>query len=250
MYNFIENINTRRKQLMFPKILSILLLISPLTVPGLPAAAETEKKYTPTTIEREPVSDSEAGGSRGCSQAMGTTPLIFLIPRDQVQPTLSRHPTFVWYLPQPVSVPLRFTLIQPGTTGIIYRQEIQADQAGIFRLKLPASLPELRENQEYRWTVTLVCNDLKPSSNISLWAWLKPISASGELQQRLNSARSRNEKSRILSEAKLWHDVYDVWFDSVSQNKITILSKTFLPEEVQRQLRQQGVFSLNQQQHH
>ena len=233
---------------MFPKILSILLLIFPLTVPGLLTAAETQKKYTPTTVEREPVSDSEAGGSRGCSQAMGTTPLVFLTPRDQVQPTLSRHPTFVWYLPHPVSVPVRFTLIEPGTTNIIYRQEIQGNQAGIFVLKLPASLPELRENQEYRWTVTLVCNDLKPSSNISLWAWLKPISASGELQQQLSSATSPSEKVRILHEAQLWHDAYQVWSDGVSENKIAILSKTNLPEAVYQQLRQRGVFSLNQQQ--
>jgi hypothetical protein len=176
---------------------------------------------------------------------METTPFVFLTPRERVQPTLSRHPTFVWYLPQPVSVPLRFTLIQPGTPAVIYRQEIRADKAGIFLLKLPAHLPDLSANQEYRWTVTLVCNDLKPSSNISLWAWIKPISTPVELPPKLSSATSRSERSKILREAGLWHDAYEVWYDSVPENTIRILDKNSLPEDVQRQLEQKEVFSFS-----
>ena len=226
---------------MFHKFLSILLSwLYLLIVQGFLASATTKKKYTPT-IERKPVSQSEAAGSRGCVRAMGTTPLVFLIPRERVQPTLSRHPTFIWYLPQPVPVPLRFTLIKPGTMDVIYRQEIQGDKAGIFVLKLPTNLSKLSENQEYRWTITLVCNDLKPSSNISLWGWLKPISTPVELQQKLSLATSRSEKSKILEEAGFWHDVYQVWYDSLPENSIIRLDKTSLPEDVQRQLEQKEI---------
>lgn len=214
------------------------LLVGAALLYTLTASAST--KRTIPQIQREPIEDVEAGGSRGCSTEIASTSLILLTPRNQTQLTVSKRPTFVWYVSK-ASVTVRFTLIKPETPGFIYRQSVQLNQPGFVALRLPPDT-ELVENQEYRWTVTVVCNELKPSSNRSIWAWFKPIATPPELKEKLSTATSGSEHTQIYAEAGLWHDAYGVWYDTLSKNNAAPNSEdTTLTENFQRLLEQIGI---------
>lgn len=189
--------------------LFILLPILPITSSLVIAAP----KYTPPPTGRQP-QRTESSGSRGCNRSLASTPFYLLVPNDHVGTTVSSHPTFFWYLSNRTRVPMRFTLVEPEVSPPIFETRLHQLQPGIVQLQLPSNVPALKYGKQYTWTVSLICNERRPSQNAYASAWIKrePLDSINNKQVQQNLA-TNNHSTRASVYAQL-----GIWYDAISES--------------------------------
>lgn len=183
---------------------------------GSIANAAQVKQYVPPTDRPRP-QRTEGSGSRGCTNSMPVS-LKLLTPNDHIARTVSARPTFFWYLSDTTNVPMVFSLVEPGKSEPIFQQQLKADKAGIVKVELPTNVPELAVGREYRWTVSLVCSQKRPSENVYARAWIERIAVSPELNRQLNSANSDRDRAIIYAQSGIWQDAVATLYKAHTAN--------------------------------
>jgi hypothetical protein len=189
---------------------------------------------------------SRGSGSRGCDQSLPGDLVTLLIPsREQIGQTLSGHPTFFWHLSQPVSVPIQFTLVEPGVTEPLFVKQIDSPKAGMMQQELPKDRPELVPGRTYGWSVTLVCNARRPSANPYFYSWIERVPTTPALEQQLaevtsqssGNASSDRERALLYAEAGLWYDA----LATISKAQVTNPNNPFVQTDFLSLLDQVGL---------
>jgi hypothetical protein len=83
---------------------------------------------------------------------------------------------------------------------------LKPNKAGIIKVKLPSNLSGLEVGKEYRWSVSLVCNQKRPSENTYAFAWIKRVPITAKLQQKLAALTDKRELSLAYAQAGVWYD--------------------------------------------
>ena len=161
----------------------------------------------------------KAGGSRGCNLPLDNT-VTLLVPQDHLPTTVAERPIFFWYLPRQLSLPVRFTLLEPGKKPLLVRE--LNPSPGIVALKFPSNIPTLEIGKTYRWTVTVVCNPKKPSRNLFAQAWIKRVYfPSNGLMSSLTGSDGvvNSENCRInYAQAGIWYDALACSYSRLMDN--------------------------------
>ncbi len=147
----------------------------------------------------------KAGGSRGCRLPLNET-VTLLVPQNHTATTISARPTFFWHLSQKLSLPLRFTLLEPGKKPIL-TQELKPE-SGIVALKLSQNSKPLEVGKTYRWTVTVICNKNKPSRNLFAQAWIERVSVA-KFNNPSENIPNRLSCSREYAQMGVWYDALE-----------------------------------------
>ncbi len=184
-------------------------------------------------VTKNPRTSQGAGSRGGCEQSSipAEDLVTLLIPsKDYIGQTTSSHPTFFWYLSQPVSLPMQFTLRESGVSQPLYQKQIDSPKPGIIQLEIPKDRKGLVAGKSYGWSVTLVCNAKRPSVNPFFYSWIERVPTTPALEQKLaltnsnsntatqmllseKSSGDRNsllkamrERASIYAQAGLWYD--------------------------------------------
>ena len=193
------------------KVTVAVLLTSVVGVFNLPARASTPSpaKFEYNPPERGIPKTTQGTGSRGCpsSETLSEPVTVtLLVPKDHTGQTISGHPTFLWHVSRQTSIPIEFALVEPGIAKPLFVQRMQVEKGGIMQLELPAYLPQLETGRKYRWSVSLLCNSNRPSSNVFVQSWIERVAAKPELTQQLTNEKSQLERAKIYGAAGLWYD--------------------------------------------
>lgn len=128
-------------------------------------ANSANQGYTPpVNQESNPNQRRQAAGSRGCENESNSTSLRLLTPNELNIKSKSNNPTLMFDISAIPQQPVIVTLTQPNKIEPIFETEITINRAGIWSITAQPKVP-LLENQQYVWTVMIVCNDLNPSQN-------------------------------------------------------------------------------------
>ncbi|AFZ18392.1 DUF928 domain-containing protein [Allocoleopsis franciscana] len=160
---------------------------------------------------------TQGAGTRGGDES-GEVTLKLLVPDDHTGQTLSGHPTFFWYVSEIPEEPVEFALVESGVAQPIFVQQLQLEKAGIIRLKMPKNLPALVPGKEYRWSVSLVSNANRRSSDTVAQSWIKRVAETPALKQQLATAKSDRDRASIYAEAGLWYDAINILLKAQSTN--------------------------------
>lgn len=167
----------------------------------LSIATESENvdgKYQPRP-GRKRTQARKPGGYRGdICDFDSEVPLTLIVPKNHIPLTISTHPVFLWYV-NAADYPIRFTIYEPGQPTPLYTQELLVDTPSIIALKLPKNTRPLEIGKQYRWIVSIICNDKRPSENIYAKAWIERVE---DLQTRGLEPRCLNNYAR----EGIWHD--------------------------------------------
>lgn len=145
---------------------------------------------------------TEGSGIRGrCAQSQNTY-LKLLAPDNHIATTISERPSFLWYL-EPTMLPVRFTLTETGQESPVIAQQIKIKQPGIIKFDLPAEV-KLKVGKKYRWTVSLTCNEKRPSANTYASAVMERVEIPLKLKQRIGT--NGEEKIDLYEETGIWYD--------------------------------------------
>lgn len=178
----------------------------------LPAHALPGSLYIPPTTKPSSPKSEGSGSRGGCHQAMlGKSNLVnLLIPsQEYVAQTNSGYPTFFWSLSNAVSVPVEFALVKPGVAEPILVKRVASAPAGLVKVKLPAIAPELEPGEIYRWSVSLICNEKRPSANPLFYSWIERKETSPQIASQLAAVPEDDAHARALvyGQAGLWYDM-------------------------------------------
>jgi len=176
-----------------------------LSVLGLPAQANTQD----TSVRQGLPTRRISGGSRSPSNACLSTPnqpVIALIPEDNVGLTLQERPTF-WFSMPGVNQDrtLEFGLFSEEGE-LLYQKNFQpAESAGVTNITLPAAAPTLDTEKNYRWYLSVVCNQESRAEDLVVTGWVRRIQVTNELQQQLTVA-TEQERLALFETTEIWFD--------------------------------------------
>jgi hypothetical protein len=147
---------------------------------------------------------------RGCEGAEPIR-LTLITPPEHAATTLSAHPTLLWQVTGPSDAPLQFTLMAPGSRQPLYQQTLKAEQAGVIAVTLPDESAALELGQQYRWTVSLICDADRPSQNVYARAWVTRVAPSTHLALQLLGIQpgpeAEQQRALAYATAGVWYDV-------------------------------------------
>lgn len=182
-----------------------------------PSVAQTVAEYVPPPHPIKRTQRRDGSGSRGCSE-INATGLTLITPQDHVPTTISGHPTFLWYVSNTTPVQISFTLVEPEVSDSVFEKRLKVDKPGIISLRLPSNVPELIEGKEYKWTVSVICNEKRPTENTYAFAWIQRVPATPELSQKLAGASDKQKRSLIYAQSGIWYDAISMLYTNSQYN--------------------------------
>jgi len=215
------------KKINFFGLFSLLLLIILLNHNfSIGAEVETKNGQTKTSTHLgyiAPTSEKNAqqvtvNSSRGtCSQQ--SYELRLLSPSDHTPQTVSKHPTFLAYLPKQINKPFIFTVVEPKVIDSILEKRIESiEKSGFIKFEVPPTAPELEVNKEYILTIMIVCNEQRPSENSYLRISFKRVELNEQSLQELEKATSDLTRSEIYAQSGIWFDSIATIYEAYAKN--------------------------------
>ncbi len=155
----------------------------------------------------------EGGGSRGpCVKNSPNYQLTSLVPANNFGTTLAEYPTFFVYVPtieEEEKPQLEFAL-KTENDRVIYKTNFTiARSPGIVSVSLPANLPRLEENKNYKWSFTLICNPEDPSDksgNSWVEGSIRRVRLSPTIVQQLEGVALPRDRVVAYWTAGIWFD--------------------------------------------
>lgn len=207
-------------------VLSLALIVIPAALagynPGNPKPAPPDRR-------------SDGGTTRGCSG--GDMPLIVLATRNYVGRTISRHPTFAWFVPRDsASKPMQLTIYEwvPGGKPREVRKTSLQSSSGIMKLSpFSENEPGLQLGKEYLWQVVIHCDPDNPSGDLVSEANIEVVGIPVAVQSKLNKAVNSAQKANIYAEAGLWYNALAEALKLADSSKLGEVGSTLLNELAQ-----------------
>ena len=195
-----------------PKLAKFVNPLSPIDVQEV--RQSDRDAFEPPPKEDAPA-QTTGGGSRNGGRCLTDSsldiPLTALLPSNGLGLTSSDRPTLPVYIPATTAKHLELSLVDANQRGI-YQTTIQLPaKAQIVGIKLPKTAPALKIEQNYSWSIALICD---PSDRLQDWV-VKGKVKRIQLQDR--ALKRQLELTRISS--LQYVDLYrkaGLWYETVS----------------------------------
>ena len=193
------------------------LTLSPVLIPSLNLKATTPStsRYVPPPTDAPP-QRLTSGGSRGCQELVNSS-VTLLVPPSHFPTTTSSHPTFFLHLENIPRRALLLTVVEPGIVEPVFAQKLTLKQSGLVSIKLPQGSRGLEAGKEYYWTVSLLCNQKRPSQNAYARAAIKRIPLTAGIAQKLISNPDNLAKAQIYAQSGIWYDALASSYQAYSE---------------------------------
>jgi hypothetical protein len=175
------------------------------TPPAQNEQAASELKYKPPP--RGAPGGRVGGASRGTIKATVPLPTIELLaPDGHAGLTTSPTPTLYFFVSQPITWPIQFTISAPTRSNPLVEANIPAPrQAGIYALRTADYRVRLEPGLLYTWSVSVILNLEARSRDIVASASLLRIVPDPAIESALRGA-STNQRAVLPAQAGLWYD--------------------------------------------
>ena len=178
-------------------VLSLLLAITPEAIAG----------YVPPRTQKPPSDYSKSKGVRGgCSE--NKISLTILAPKKYVGETISRYPTFAWFVSNSDQVEFRlFEFVPNGEVKQMGQKVLLPSSPGINKYSLPENQPGLAVGQKYLWQVSIRCP--QSDSDLIEAAEFTVIQMPSTFSSKLSTIKDGLEKIELYATAGLWYNALE-----------------------------------------
>lgn len=178
----------------------------------LPTVAMAQVTFVPSG-EGAP-RDTTSGGTRegglcGDNLSSSDQGLVAVMPHTNYGRTISERPTFMAYVP-PTEAQVMFFSIEAEDESDYYYQTtfvLDAPDGGIVRLPLPEDAPELEVDQNYRWSMVVICGAMLRPDDPGIEDWVRRVAPSPTLAAQLPTTTGMDQAVLYGAEG--------IWFDMV-----------------------------------
>lgn len=200
----------------------------PATVVGMPVY-KPPKRGTPKALA--------GGGSRGIEN--GLSPISALVP-DHIGLTIYEQPSLYWYLSEPISGRIEFTLIDDQPIEPLLKTNLSTKiKPGVQLINLSDYGVRLSPDKQYQWFVALLPDLDHSSKDIIVGGLIERITTPEALPAKLDQV-DKIETFRIYAAAGLWYDALSAISDLIDATP----NDTFLRKQRASLLEQVGLGEL------
>ena len=199
------------KNLIVTALLSVAFWLVPTSSPAQapPAAQDEEVSAIP---EYKPPARGAPGGrvggaSRGTVKATMPLPTIELLaPDGNAGQTTSPTPILYFYVSQPITWRIQFTISAPLRPDPVIEVNIPAPhQAGVYAIRTADYHVQLQPGVLYTWSVSVILNLKAPSRDIVASASLLRTAPDPTLESALHGAPP-SRRAALFAQAGFWYD--------------------------------------------
>jgi len=150
-----------------------------------------------------------AGGVRGRN---GNVPILRVLAPEHTGRTLSEQPSFFWYIDRapPAGAALVFTLVDDTRVEPLIEAPLERPTApGIQRIDLADYSVGLRQGVEYQWSVALILDSNRRSTDIVSIGWIDRVDVPADL------SAAGPLGAHAYAEHGLWYDALTAASDRV-----------------------------------
>ena len=187
---------------------------------------------------RENAPRARIGGSTRGAYA-DTPQLVALVP-DHIAFTIKSDPSLCWYLSMNTSRPVTFTVVDSRGIRPILEESLPSPiRAGIHCIRLREHGIDLKEQEQYRWFVTLVWNPDRPSQDVVAGGMIEriPFDEACALNMPCTWNTCELEVVYRYAESGLWYDAIACLLDLMEREQ----DRSALQKILDDLLRQSGI---------
>ncbi len=149
----------------------------------------------------------EGGGTRGGDCP---SPVTALIPESTMGRTASGQPAFFLYIPGTLDQKILEFEITDETDKTLYKTTfpLSIDRPGIVGIQWSpnSKFITLEANKNYRWYLTIKCNNGDASNDILVSGWINPIALSADQKRQLEQTQDPLEQLKVYAQEGLWYE--------------------------------------------
>lgn len=206
------------KLLSFLKLKTLVLTLLFLGLSTISLSRSTFANVTPNTGEG--TADSVPGGTRGerCFNE-GQKPVTPLIPKTnkKLGLTLASHPTILIYVETNAAIAGEF-ILKDSSDQKVYEDIVSLpDTQGIIGIKIPSQEPELKVDEAYSWTFTLICEASVSEMEVVVEGSIQRVNPSEDLRMKLLQA-PESDRWLVYSEAGIWYETLATLAEEIRSN--------------------------------
>jgi hypothetical protein len=179
------------------------------------------------------------GGQSRSADKSGDPQLIALVP-DHVAFTVTGNPSLCWYLSEQTALPMTITLVDSRGIRPILEESIPSPTGpGIHCVKPRHYGVELKEQEAYRWFVTLVVDPDRPSRDVVAGGVVERVSFDEACALDMPCTETPCNRNAVFrySESGLWYDAISCLLELIGRDD----EKHSLQQMLDHLLRQTGV---------
>ena len=147
--------------------------------------------------------------------------LVALVP-DHVAFTIKQDPALCWFLSRDIPQPLTITVVDSrGIRPVLERTLPASRQSGIHCIRIRDYGLVLKEQEQYRWFVTLVLDPDKPSMDVVAGGTIEriPFDEACMLNMPCSWTSCELEAVYRYAEVGLWYDAIACLVDMIEQDQ-------------------------------
>ncbi len=181
----------------------------------------------PKLPEGTPPGGRRTGGGRRDTCPDTTPKLTALMPETEEPATVknvwglttSERPTFWFYLPYTKSsgYPTEFVLLNEKSSPVYKKQISLPKQPGIINIKVPAQIPALEVNKQYRWFLSVYCDQEKQSPPVYVEGVVSRVKLAAAIDQQLQTAQPL-QRFAIYAQNGIWYQALATLIQLKQQN--------------------------------
>lgn len=188
---------------------------------ALAEEAKDQGKKTTTTVVATPVYKPPLRGAPGGRIGGGTRGtgrevfVLSVLAPDHSGLTTQEQPALYWYISNPTSLPVEFTVMDPETAEPVLETRLPSPaHAGIQAIRLTEHGVRLAPDAVYRWYIAIVPDAGRRSRDILAGGTIQRVQPSADLIAKLGGVRPEALPS-IYAEAGLWYDALAAMSDLI-----------------------------------
>ena len=143
--------------------------------------------------------------------------VVELIP-NHVPNTISDSPSFLYYFSKIPDKKVLLSISEPKVIEPLFEEEITIERSGIIEIK-PTLAKQLVENKYYVVSLTIVCNQKRPSKNKYIRYAFKRVPKSAQLESALSSVDSESAQAEVLAKQGIWLEALASAYSQFQQSK-------------------------------
>ncbi len=189
--------------------------------PALPEDAKESSKKTATAnvvtpVYKPPLRGAPGGRIGGGTRGTGREVFVLsVLAPDHSALTTQAQPSLYWYISNPTSLPIEFTIMDPETPQPVLETRLPSPaHAGIQVIRLSEHGVRLAPDVAYRWYVAVVPNAGHRSRDILAGGAIQRVQPSVDLVAALDRAQ-RTDLPSLYAEAGFWYDALAAMSDLV-----------------------------------
>jgi hypothetical protein len=157
------------------------------------------------------------GGFRGGKE--GQPVLKVLAPDSHVGETLHKSPALYWYLSEPTSYPITFTLEDTRHWKPLLEVTLKSpSKPGVQTLRLADYNRELDPDVSYQWHISIVIDPESPSKDIHAMGVIERVSYVQAVVEERTGCKDPRDVFCLYVESGLWYDAVQVISDLILAN--------------------------------